>query len=220
MKELDALAEAVFYEMFGDPVKNEKGWKTVLLGSLGSFKNGLNYKQSEIGLSLKILGISDFKDKKAITDFSNLSIIQVDNEPNPDYYLNSEDIVFVRSNGSKELVGRSIIVYPNGENISFSGFCIRFRNKSNKTIPSYLIQILSNRNFRKTLFDKGRGCNINNVNQEMLSNLSIPLPPLALQTHFAAVIEKIEEQKAQVRKALQESEDLFQRLMQDLFKPD
>lgn len=220
LEELDTLAEVVFYDMFGDPVKNEKGWHVAQLGSLGNFKNGLNYKHSEIGTSLKILGISDFKDNKKIDDFSRLSIIKMNNEPNSDYYLNDQDIVFVRSNGSKELVGRSIIVYPNDEKVSFSGFCIRFRNNSDKVIPSYLIQILSNRNFRKTLFDKGRGCNINNVNQEMLSHLSIPLPPLALQTRFAVIIEKIEEQKAQVRKALQESEDLFQRLMQDLFKTD
>jgi type I restriction enzyme S subunit len=59
-----------------------------------------------------------------------------------------------------------------------------------------------------------------NINAKELQSIPLLLPPLTLQTRFATIIEKIEEQKAQVRKALQESEDLFQRLMQDLFKPD
>ena len=54
----------------------------------------------------------------------------------------------------------------------------------------------------------------------MLSDIQIIMPPLPLQTRFATIIEKIEEQKALAKKALQESEDLFQCLMQDLFKPD
>jgi type I restriction enzyme S subunit len=52
-----------------------------------------------------------------------------------------------------------------------------------------------------------------------LNSITFPYPPLLLQTRFATIIEKIEQQKSLARKALQESEDLFQRLMQDLFKP-
>lgn len=58
-----------------------------------------------------------------------------------------------------------------------------------------------------------------NINAKELQSIPLLLPPLELQNRFATIIEKIEEQKAQVRKALKESEDLFQRLMQDLFHP-
>jgi type I restriction enzyme S subunit len=43
LEELDALAESVFYDMFGDPVKNEKGWKT---GRLGEVCSSVNYGTS------------------------------------------------------------------------------------------------------------------------------------------------------------------------------
>ena len=46
------------------------------------------------------------------------------------------------------------------------------------------------------------------------------LPPLPLQQQFAQRIEKIEEQKQKVKAALKESEDLFGRLMQDMFKSE
>ena len=48
LEELDALAESVFYDVFGDPVTNEKGWKLVKLGSLGEWASG--------GVSFPFLG--------------------------------------------------------------------------------------------------------------------------------------------------------------------
>jgi type I restriction enzyme S subunit len=220
LEELDALAESVFYDMFGDPVKNEKEWETISLSELGSFKNGLNYKQNATGCSSKILGITDFQQKKELSDMSKLNVIQINNNIGAEYYLKNEDIVFVRSNGSRELVGRNLIVYPNKEKVSFSGFCIRFRLESNSVLAKFLNEVLSNPAAKNSLFNQGRGCNINNVNQKMLADMQIITPPINLQTYFAAIIEKIESQKALVRKAMQESEYLFQRLMQDLFNPD
>jgi type I restriction enzyme S subunit len=218
LAELETLAEAVFYDMFGDPVKNEKGWAIKKLGDLGEFKNGLNYNQSDTGVTLPFLGISDFKDNRVIKNLE--STISLNEMPISEYFLKNNDFVFVRSNGSKELVGRCILFTSDITNAVYSGFCIRFRLKTEMVLPKYLIQFLTNKAVKKSLFSNGRGCNISNVNQQMLSSLSILYPPLELQTRFATIIEKIDEQKAQVRKVLQESEDLFQRLMQDLFKPD
>ena len=66
----------------------------------------------------------------------------------------------------------------------------------------------------------GRGGNQENLNLSLVRGIKIIFPPLELQACFATIIEKIEEQKALVRQALKESEDLFQRLMQDLFHPN
>lgn len=166
------------------------------------------------------MSVNDIKDNREIRKINLLSTIEVDRDLNKGYFLNDEDIVFVRSNGSKELVGRYVIVFPQKEKITFSGFCIRFRKNTNQIKSSYLIHLLTNTLFKKTWLSKGRGCNINNINQQMLAELPIPLPPLSLQTRFAVIVEKIEHQKALVKKVLQESEDLFQRLMQDLFRPE
>lgn len=57
-----------------------------------------------------------------------------------------------------------------------------------------------------------------NINAKELQSVPMYLPPLPLQNCFAIIIEKIEEEKVLAKKALQESEDLFQRLMQDLFR--
>lgn len=66
LKDFDNLAQSLFYEMFGDPVENEKGWEAKKLGEIGEFKNGLNFSKDENGHSIKFLGVSDFQNKKSI----------------------------------------------------------------------------------------------------------------------------------------------------------
>lgn len=125
LADLDALAQSIFLDMFGDVAKNDKSWDIMPMGQLGDFKNGLNYNKGEKGKTLKIIGVGDFKDLKSLTIFDNIPSIEVESI-SPEYLLQNEDIVFVRSNGNKNLVGRCLEVYPNKEEVTFSGFCIRF----------------------------------------------------------------------------------------------
>lgn len=219
LTELDSLAESVFYDMFGDPVENEKGWEVKKLGEIGTLKNGLNYNKTASLYSVKLLGISDFKNNKIINTHSLSNEIFTDTPVNEEYNLRNKDIVFVRSNGSKELVGRcAIINHTNSEVVTFSGFCIRFRQTKDIVSSIYLISTLSDKGFRKHLFSNGRGCNISNINQQILSALSIPIPPLSLQQQFAATIEKIEAQKALVKQSIAQSEQLLASRMQYYFE--
>ena len=55
------------------------------------------------------------------------------------------------------------------------------------------------------------------MNKTICNSIPVLLPPLPLQQQFVERIEKIEEQKTKVKAALMESENLFQRLMQDMF---
>src|SRR5690606_21195993 len=112
--------------------------------------------------------------------------------PADDYFLSNGDLVFVRSNGSKELVGRCIAVYPQDRKVTFSGFCIRYRPFNNDINTIYLAQIFRIPVFRKTMLQNGRGANIQNINQQLLQNLEIPYPPIDLQNEFALKVEKIE----------------------------
>lgn len=123
LKDFDNLAQSLFYEMFGDPVENEKGWEAKKLGEIGEFKNGLNFSKDENGHSIKFLGVSDFQNKKSIAS-DQLDCISLSECVQEDYLLKTGDIVFVRSNGKKELIGRSVKMYIT-EPTTYSGFCIR-----------------------------------------------------------------------------------------------
>jgi type I restriction enzyme S subunit len=217
LADIDILAQATFYDMFGDPVSNEKGWEVKKLGNLGNFKNGLNYKNSETGNNIKILSVSNFKSNIILRNLEQLGYVVLDNEPNEDYYLKEKDIVFVRSNGSKELVGRCLLMGPILEKITFSGFCIRFRMESKEVIPQFLIYILTNEHFKSNLIDQGRGANINNVNQQMLAGKVIILPPISIQDNFIRKIESIEKQKQLINQSIAGVQQLFDYTMDKYF---
>ena len=181
--DLDALAQSTFLDMFGDVAINDKSWDIIPMGQLGDFKNGLNYNKGEKGKTLKIIGVGDFQNLKTLTLFDNIPSIEVESI-SQEYLLQNEDIVFVRSNGNKNLVGRCLEVYPNKEEVTFSGFCIRFR-KSADIVNKYLVALLTNTGFKKVHILKSNGIGIQNINQKLLGNLPIPVPPIDLQKRFA-----------------------------------
>ncbi len=152
-------------------------WTRVSLGDLGESKNGLNFHRDDEGHCIRVLGVGDFKDKTVMRSFEELAEVSLATEPESDYLLQNGDIVFVRSNGSKELVGRNLLVYPNDTKVSYSGFCIRYRMRETKlTTPEYLNFILDSGVLKKKLQKENQGSNINNLNQDILSKLTIVLP--------------------------------------------
>lgn len=152
-------------------------WVCVALGDLGESKNGLNFHRDDEGYSIRVLGVGDFKDKTVIRSLEALEEVSLSAEPDSDYLLQNGDIVFVRSNGSKELVGRNLLVYPNDIKVSYSGFCIRYRMKDTKlTTPEYLNFLLDSGALKKKLQKENQGSNISNLNQDILSELIVVLP--------------------------------------------
>ncbi len=211
----DLLIKSRFIEMFGDPVTNPMGWEVKKLGETGSCKNGMNFHYDENGVELNCLGVGDFKDYSIINECEKLPQVSLNELPSEEYLLKNEDLVFVRSNGNKDLVGRCVAVYPNELKTTFSGFCIRFRQESNLFVTDYLLRVLKTESMRKRM--AGRGANIQNLNQQILTNLDIPVPPLELQQQFADFVQQIDKSKLVVQQSLEKAETLYKSLMQEYF---
>ena len=189
----DELIKARFVEMFGDPIQNEKCWEIKSLFDLGYCKNGMNFHKGDHGVEIHCLGVGDFKDRSTIYDVKNLPYVALNESPDSDYLLQDGDIVFVRSNGNKELVGRCLAIYPENVPVTYSGFCIRYRLTSEKASVPYILRVLKADSVRKKM--AGRGANIQNLNQQTLSQLAIPLPPLPLQNQFADFVAEVDKSK-------------------------
>lgn len=217
IKALDELVKSKFIEMFGDPVINSKGWDIKNLGALGYFKNGMNYNQRDSGFSIKFLGVGEFKHGNIINSSNMLATLELQEEPNEEYLLRNGDIVFVRSNGSKELVGRSVLIRELKEKTTYSGFCIRYRNQFKELLPDFLIYLFSDENFKRSFKNDSRGANINNLNQQMLSSLKIIVPPIELQNQFASFVSQVDKLKFKMEESLTELENNFNSLMQKAF---
>lgn len=215
LQKLDELVKARFVEMFGDPVRDKVRWEKIYLSEAGNCKNGMNFHADDIGIEINCLGVGDFKNLSIIDDTKKLPCISLKEYPPEDYLLQDEDIVFVRSNGNKELVGRCVVVYTNDIPTTYSGFCIRYRIEDTNLNVIYLLYVLRSSSVRKLM--SGRGANIQNLNQQMIMGLEIPLPPLELQNQFAEFVQRIDKSKLDIQNSLDKLETLKKALMQKYF---
>ena len=191
-------------------------WEVKRLGDLGSFKNGLNFSPNDTGISYYFLGVGDFLNRNVI-DVRNLGHIYLKEKLDESYLIKDQDLVFVRSNGSKSLVGRSVLIKSNQEEATYSGFCIRFRSDNKCTTTQYIQHLVNVGYLKRFLVYEGRGTNITNLNQDILGRLSFPIPPIAEQDRvlhiFSIWDSAIEKQSELIEKLKLRKRALMQQLL-------
>ena len=194
IEKLKAYKQSLITEAVTGKIKIQNkisDFKYCNLGFIAEFKNGLNYNASDFGTEVKFLGVGDFQNYLVLNDESMFSNIITDTEIEDDYYLKNEDIIFVRSNGSKELVGRAIMVDNIDFKVTYSGFYIRLRNKEPKKINSkFLLYFFRSDYFRNELQRLSQGSNISNINQDLLSHIKIPLVAIRFQESVVDFLNK------------------------------
>ena len=193
LRQTDELVKSQFIEMFGSPIDNPRGWPTKGLTELGSCKNGMNFGARDQGVTIQSVGVGDIKELDYITDIGALTTLSLNEMPSDEYLLKDGDLVFVRSNGNKNLVGRCVAICSHGAPVTFSGFCIRFRKESEEVELDYLLRFLKLPEVRVKM--AGRGANIQNLNQKILASLQIPIPPLELQQTYIEFVQQSDKSK-------------------------
>ncbi|MBC2665682.1 restriction endonuclease subunit S [Novosphingobium flavum] len=164
------------------------GWPIVELGGLAVFRNGLNYSSADAGVGLAVVGVSDFKDNSFV-DFASLDELAPSALATEDALVRRDDILFVRSNGNRELIGRSLLVsHDPPKPTSHSGFTIRLRFHDHRADPRFFAYLLRGGTVRRHLSSQGGGTSINNLNQGILSRMEVPLPPLETQRRIASIL--------------------------------
>ena len=214
IKALDELLKSVFLEMFGDPVRNEKGWERVIIRDLIKEAKYGTSKSAEGG-KYKYLRMNNITNE-GYWNFSNLKYIEIEDSEKEKYVLKKNDLVFNRTN-SKELVGKTA-VYSSDEEVIIAGYLIRVRTKTNVN-PWYIWGYLNSKAGKLRLFNLCRNIvGMANINAQELQDIPILKPPLPLQNQFAAIVEKVESLKSKYTKNLTELENLYGSLSQRAFK--
>lgn len=140
------------------------GWTQKPFGEIATFRNGINFTKTSKGEAIKILGVKDFQKNYWAPLEAFDSIIPDGVVPEADT-LKKNDIVFVRSNGNPELIGRCLLVGDVTEKTTHSGFTIKARLHSDEVSPTYLCHFLKSGKTRRTMIDGGNGANIRSLNQ-------------------------------------------------------
>lgn len=215
IKEYDALAQSIFLDMFGDPVKNEKGWEKVSLNNLcekiqiGPFGSQLHQADyTDFGIPL----INPTNIKNGKVDYSKIAFITEEKYLSlPNYHLQVGDVLMARR-GDLSKIGLVI------DEKCFCGTGSLFLRPKKNLNSIYALSVLGHKSTIDKLYEKAQGITMANLNKSIISSLEVTAPPITLQNQFAEKIALIEQQKELAKQELSASEDLFNCLLQKAFK--
>lgn len=191
-------------------------WEKVKLGDIATFSNGINFGKDAYSSGVKLITVSDFGNLY-YPDYASLN--EVDEKVlRKNDYLKEGDIVFVRSNGNKELVGRCMLISNPPAPVTYSGFCIRARlNNTQLNNPHFFAYYFKSQIFRKAMSNSAVGANIQNLNQGLLSNHILSLPSLKEQKRIADILSAYDNLIENNQKQIKLLEEAAQRLYKQWF---
>ena len=191
-------------------------WKAVRVGDFLEFKNGLNYSAGQAGHGVKVVGVGDFEDRSRIS-YDHLEKVKIADDVDNSYFLRENDLLFVRSNGNKALIGRVLHVTGISEPISHSGFTIRARVVHEDFDPKFITYFFKSTFVKNQFLRLGGGTNISNLSQEKLKSILMPKPPFPEQQKIAALLSasdhEIELTLEKINLLIQQQNGILQQLL-------
>lgn len=221
LQQLDDLLNSIFLEMFGDPVRNEKGWRkhqfSDLLEDIESGKSP-KCEARQAGVDewgvLKLGAITrcrfDEKENKALPK---------DIAPSLRDEVRAGDLLFSRKN-TYDLVAACAYVFKTRPKLLMPDLIFRFSFKQNADVnPIFMWRLFVNDSQRKAIQSLAAGAagSMPNISKGNLKAVSLALPPLHLQNQFSTIVVKIEAIKSRYQQSLTDLECLFSALSHNAF---
>ena len=191
--------------------------QTVKVGDIAEQVRGVTYSKSDATPS-ESPGMVSILRANNITDqglhFANLIWVPKSCVSSKQM-LRKGDIVVATSSGSLDVVGKAAPVEYDVE-ASFGAFCKVVRPGKNAN-SHYLANYFKTAKYRSIISSLAAGANINNLRNEHIDNLEIPLPPLAEQKRIAAILDKADAIRRKLQQSLRLSDDFLRSVFLDMF---
>lgn len=190
LKEYDQLAQSIFYDMFGDPIENEKGWDVKKLGEVYELKSGDNLSAKHF-----VDGQYPVYGGNGISGFHN------------SFNMDGNYIIIGRVGAYCGNVRNVIGKFWLTDNAFQLIYDIKRQN------PIFVKFVLTYLDLHQYANHAAQPV-ISNIS---LKEIKVPYPPLSLQQFFTEKIEAIERQKELIKQSIAETETLFNSRMDYYF---
>lgn len=211
--ELDKLAQATFYDMFGDPVTNEKGWEVKKFGDIGTLQRGSGLSKKDLtttGYPCILYGQIHTK----FGAFTSKHIACIPQElVKTTKIAKSGDVIMAITSEDVEGSCKSTAWMGNYD-IAIGSDAAIFHHDQNSIYISYYTRTKA---FYNEKARYANGFKVTHISTKEIATISIMLPPLPLQQSFASKIEAIERQKELISNSIKESRKLFDSRMEYWF---
>lgn len=210
LKDYDALEQSIFYDMFGDPVKNDKGWEVKKLGEVCTkITDGVHSKPKYVESGVPFVSVKDITTGDLIMD----DVKYISKEDHIQYSkrcpIEFGDVLYTKVGAT---YGRPALVNIKDE---FSLYVsVALLKPIHKVVNNQFLCKQLSTDFVKRQADSSiKGIGVPDLHLNMIKNFVVLVPPMHLQLSFNEKIEAIEQMKSETKKALQEAETLFQARM-------
>ena len=218
LAELDNLIKSTFYDMFGDPVANEKGWEIKELGNISDIQGGLQVTSKRVNNPIELPYLRVANVYRDLLDLREIKTIKVTEAEAERICLKRGDILIVEGHGNPTEIGRCAVWDGSIHVCLHQNHLIRVRVHINYALPAFISYYINSESGRQQMFKAGKTTSgLNTISTKNVKETLVLLPALSLQTQFAEVVTKIEEQKSIIKKAIDETQYLFDSLMSQYF---
>ena len=199
--ELENLAQSLFYEMFGDPITNEKGWEVKKIGEITDSSIGITYKPTAVNDDgVIVLRSSNIQNN----EIDLKDIVRVNCKIKDDKFVRNGDILMCTRNGSLRLVGKVAMINNLPERMTYGAFMTVIRSQYN----AFLFMFFQLPAFKQQLIT-AQTATINQITIKMLNDVKVIVPPIELQQQFASKIEAIKHEKELIKQSIKEVTSMY-----------
>ena len=190
--QLDVLIKARFVELFGDPIKNPKGWEIVTIGDVVTEVRYGTSKPAGEGGKYPYLRMNNLTADGHL-DLNDLKYIDIPDDEIEKCVVRKGDILFNRTN-SIELVGKTA-VFDLPEDMVIAGYIIRVR-LNERILPEVFSQYMNLEALKDILRSMAKGAvNQANINAQELQSIKVYIPDMGLQKQFIEMKEQVDKSK-------------------------
>ena len=212
LKEMDTLAQSIFYDMFGDPVENEKGWEKAELNKVCDVRDGTHDSPSYQEEGYPLVTSKNVIDGEI--SFDNVNFISKEDFDNISKRSRVDDgDIIMPMIGT---IGKPTIVKKDRDFAIKNVALIKFLPDS-KVINVFIQAVMASSAFDTYMRSNNKGGTQKFIALGDIRKLKIPVPPLPLQEEFALKIELIERQKSAISQSIAETRKLFEYTMDKYF---
>lgn len=213
LRELDTLAQSIFYNMFGNPEYNEKGWGVKTMGEIGSLQRGSGLSKKDLveeGFPCILYG--QIHTKFGAYAERNIAFIPED-LVHTAKIAHSGDLVMALTSEDVEGSCKSVAWLGNYD-VAVGSDAAIFSHSENGIYLSYYTQT---RAFYNEKAKYARGFKVTHISTKDIATIPVMIPPRLLQDEFALKVQFIEKQKESINRSLAESQKLFDYTMDKYF---
>lgn len=213
LKDYDTLAQSIFYEMFGDPVENEKGWEVKTFGEIGTLERGAGISKKDfVDDGLPCIHYGQLH--TIFGAYTRKTITFIPKDLLPKYKIAYPgDLILAITSEDVEGSCKSTAWLGNFDVVVGSDAAI-FHHNQNGIYLSYYTRTKA---FYNEKAKYAKGFKVTHISTKEIASISICVPPLSIQNTFANKIEQIERQKTIIQESITDLETLLASRMQYWF---